>query len=80
MKYSKEVHDAMYDYYEEDLNDKTDRQELISTVDSLDKYELFQRLCNWNGIAPSKVEYLYELFFGKGENKDEIGFFKNVLK
>lgn len=76
LKYSNEVYDKMYDYYEDCLNDKNDRQELIETVDSIEPHELFKRLCNWLGTNASTVEFVYESIYGKGQRKGELSWYK----
>lgn len=74
MKYTNEVYDAMKPVYEEFLDDKNDKKELIELVDEYDKYTLFHDLCEWHGMKPTLVEHVYETCYGRPENKTK-GFF-----
>ena len=71
-KYSDDVYMAMKEPYEEYCNTE---EEFVEMVDSTEPYELFKDLCEWYGYQPSKVEFLYETFYGKGENKGDGGWF-----
>lgn len=75
MKYKAEIYDTMREVYEEFLNNKNDRNELVAMVDSYEPHELFKDLCEWYGMSASRVEGIYELFYGKGEHKGDGGWF-----
>ena len=75
MKYSEEIYNTMQEIYGEFLNNPEDRNELITMVDSYETHELFKDLCDWYGMRVSRVEGIYELFYGKGVNKGDGGWF-----
>ena len=52
----------------------TSLEEIIEDIDARPKYEVFKELCNYHGIAPSTVEYLYESIWGKPKDKT-VGYF-----
>ena len=53
---------------------ETSLGEVIEDIDARPKYEVFKELCNYHGIAPSTVEYLYESIWGKPKDKT-FGYF-----
>ena len=75
MKYKKEVYVIMKEVYEEFLNNKNDRNELIEMIDSYEPHELFKDLCEWHCLRPSLVEIIYETIYGKGVDKGKLGWY-----
>lgn len=53
---------------------ETSLEEAIENIDASPKHEIFKNLCNYHGIAPSTVEYLYESIWGKPKDKT-VGYF-----
>lgn len=74
-KYDDVIYEVMKEPYKQFLNDKNSKEELVEMVDSFDIYNLFKDLCEWHGVQPSLVEELYEIFYGKGETKGNLGWF-----
>lgn len=81
-KYSDEVYKELKSMYEplpmyscSPSHVETSLEEVIEDIDTRPKYDVFKELCNYHGIAPSTVEYLYESIWGKPKNKT-VGYFK----
>lgn len=81
-KYNDEVYKELKNMYEplpmygcSPNHAETSLEEVIEDIDARPKYEVFKELCNYHGIAPSTVEYLYESIWGKPKNKT-VGYFK----
>lgn len=80
-KYSDEVYKELKSIYEPlpmygcaTNYAETSLGEVIEDIDARPKYEVFKELCNYHGIAPSTVEYLYESIWGKPKDKT-VGYF-----
>lgn len=81
-KYSDEIYEELKDYMYGPIlgygvtSDyvETSLEEIIEDIDARPKYEVFKELCNYHGIAPSTVEYLYESIWGKPKDKT-VGYF-----
>lgn len=81
-KYDAEIYEELRDYmygpipgYGSSSNHvETSLEEIIEDIDARPKYEVFKELCNYHGIAPSTVEYLYESIWGKPKDKT-VGYF-----
>ncbi len=82
-KYNDEIYKELRDYMYGPIpgyginsdHIETSLEEIIEDIDARPKYEVFKELCNYHGIAPSTVEYLYESIWGKPKNKT-VGYFK----
>ena len=76
-KYSDEIYEELKDYMYGPIPGygvtsdyvETSLEEIIEDIDARPKYEVFKELCNYHGIAPSTVEYLYESIWGKPKDK-----------
>lgn len=87
-KYDAEIYEELRDYMYGPIpgygsssdHVETSLEEIIKDIDASPKHEIFKNLCNYHGIAPSTVEYLYESIWGKPKDKT-IGYFleKNLL-
>ena len=81
-KYSDEIYEELKDYMYGPIPGygvtsdyvETSLEEIIEDIDARPKYEVFKELCNYHGIAPSTVEYLYESIWGKPKDKT-VGYF-----
>lgn len=81
-KYSDEIYEELKDYMYGPIPEygvtsdyvETSLEEIIEDIDARPKYEVFKELCNYHGIAPSTVEYLYESIWGKPKDKT-VGYF-----
>ena len=81
-KYDAEIYEELRDYmygpipgYGSSSNHvETSLEEIIKDIDASPKHEIFKNLCNYHGIAPSTVEYLYESIWGKPKDKT-VGYF-----
>lgn len=81
-KYSDEIYEELKDYMYGPIPGYgvtsdyvgTSLEEIIEDIDARPKYEVFKELCNYHGIAPSTVEYLYESIWGKPKDKT-VGYF-----
>lgn len=81
-KYSDEIYEELKDYMYGPIPGygvtsdyvETSLEEIIEDIDARPKYEVFKELCNYHGIAPSTVEYLYESIWGKLKDKT-VGYF-----
>lgn len=80
-KYSDEVYKELKSIYEPlpmygcaPNYAETSLGEVIEDIDTRPKYDVFKELCNYHGIAPSTVEYLYESIWGKPKDKT-VGYF-----
>ena len=80
-KYSDEVYKELKSMYEPlpmygcaPNYAETSLGEVIEDIDTRPKYDVFKELCNYHGIAPSTVEYLYESIWGKPKDKT-VGYF-----
>lgn len=71
-KYKDEIYEAMVPIFKEFLNDKNNKREHIEAVDSLEIHDIFKELCEYNGVSPAKVAYLYELCYGEGPQKSNF--------
>ena len=87
-KYDAEIYEELRDYMYGPIpgygsssdHVETSLEEIIKDIDASPKHEIFKNLCNYHGIAPSTVEYLYESIWGKPKDKT-VGYFleKNLL-
>ena len=67
-KYDAEIYEELRDYMYGPIpgygsssdHVETSLEEIIKDIDASPKHEIFKNLCNYHGIAPSTVEYLYE--------------------
>ena len=81
-KYDAEIYEELRDYMYGPIpgygsssdHVETSLEEIIKDIDASPKHEIFKNLCNYHGIAPSTVEYLYESIWGKPKDKT-IGYF-----
>lgn len=81
-KYSDEIYEELKDYMYGPIPGygvtsdyvETSLEEIIEDIDARPKYEVFKELCNYHGITPSTVEYLYESIWGKPKDKT-VGYF-----
>ena len=81
-KYSDEIYEELKDYMYGPIPGygvtsdyvESSLEEIIEDIDARPKYEVFKELCNYHGIAPSTVEYLYEAIWGKPKDKT-VGYF-----
>jgi hypothetical protein len=81
-KYSDEIYEELKDYMYGPIPGygvtsdyvETSLEKIIEDIDARPKYEVFKELCNYHGIAPSTVEYLYESIWGKPKDKT-VGYF-----
>ena len=81
-KYDAEIYEELRDYMYGPIpgygsssdHVETSLEEIIKDIDASPKHEIFKNLCNYHGIAPSTVEYLYESIWGKPKDKT-VGYF-----
>jgi hypothetical protein len=81
-KYDAEIYEELRDYMYGSIpgygsssdHVETSLEEIIKDIDASPKHEIFKNLCNYHGIAPSTVEYLYESIWGKPKDKT-VGYF-----
>lgn len=81
-KYDAEIYEELRDYMYGPIpgygsssdHVETSLGEVIEDIDTRPKYDVFKELCNYHGIAPSTVEYLYESIWGKPKDKT-VGYF-----
>lgn len=81
-KYDTEIYEELRDYMYGSIpgygsssdHVETSLEEIIKDIDASPKHEIFKNLCNYHGIAPSTVEYLYESIWGKPKDKT-VGYF-----
>ncbi len=81
-KYDAEIYEELRDYMYRPIpgygsssdHVETSLEEIIKDIDASPKHEIFKNLCNYHGIAPSTVEYLYESIWGKPKDKT-VGYF-----
>lgn len=81
-KYDAEIYEELRDYMYGPIpgygsssdHVETSLEEIIKDIDASPKHEIFKNLCNYHGIAPSTVEYLYEFIWGKPKDKT-VGYF-----
>lgn len=81
-KYDAEIYEELRDYMYGPIpgygsssdHVETSLEEVIEDIDTRPKYDVFKELCNYHGIAPSTVEYLYESIWGKPKDKT-VGYF-----
>lgn len=81
-KYDTEIYEELRDYMYGPIpgygsssdHVETSLEEIIKDIDASPKHEIFKNLCNYHGIAPSTVEYLYESIWGKPKDKT-VGYF-----
>lgn len=81
-KYDAEIYEELRDYIYGPIpgygsssdHVETSLEEIIKDIDASPKHEIFKNLCNYHGIAPSTVEYLYESIWGKPKDKT-VGYF-----
>ena len=57
--------------YPNSVHTKTEKitDDFIKEVDKMESHEVFKELCEYHGVTPGLVEYLYESVYGRPKEK-----------